>query len=343
MKNNRMILIVLLLLVVAWCVYLFIHSSLETTIIKSSPPNIVPEPEVQKIIEKTNETGEERKDPPLQGNGNPQEPSNVGSTEWMVWFQKLSQTDQMSYLRNKEKSLFPGVPIKSDWEAVKVSSGPGVTNNDYFPCKVLTNYKPLLQVRSGIGVVGLQFSIIRNKDSILTSIWAPNAKGAILVDWVNEKIIPADIKNSTPGIGLSPQYVPDGMNIFGGNGRLCIGIDKDGGGTFKWRNGYAAYPLAMDRNDDVAFGEVLKKDGMKPGTLDSIICVNLKPPEILGEVKMPFSATGLWCIYDRQARVLIIVEHEWNWMAMIDFSKPNAISAKPSSAGDDVEKNVPKQ
>jgi hypothetical protein len=207
--------------------------------------------------------------------------------------------------------------------AANVSPGPGSNGDDIFPCKVLTNFAPLLQPRRGLGVVGLQFLISREQDSILTTIWGANTKGAILVDWTNEKVVPASGMDNLAGIGLSPQDVPLGLSIFGGNGRLAFG-----GATFPWRKGFIADPLALREDESVWFGTVYQDE---PRELKSLICLSPQPPQVLGEIRMPPSKTVVWCLYDTKQKVLLVAEHEWNWIAMIDFSKPNTVrAAKPT-------------
>jgi hypothetical protein len=60
---------------------------------------------------------------------------------------------------------------------------------------------------------------------------------------------------------------------------------------------------------------------MEPNQVESVVCVGLHPARIVGEVKMPTSSTGVWCVYDKPRELLLVVEHEWNWIALIDFGK----------------------
>jgi len=252
----------------------------------------------------------------------------VGNPNWLQWYLKLSKPDQLAYLLAQEQSGYPSGPTKEDWQKVKVASGPGANSNDYFPCKVLTDYKPLLQINKRIGVVGLQFSIDRHEGSIVTSIWAANAKGAISVDWMNDKVLPANIDSSTAGLGLIPQFVPSGAHISGSHGKIGVQVRKNSGGNLEWKPGYRAYPLALTPEEPIAFGIAYHDT---PRYLDSIVCLSHDPPKLLGEIKMPESKTIAWCIYDRKNKVLLVGEHDWHWIAMIDFSKPN--DAKSANSG----------
>ena len=222
-----------------------------------------------------------------------------------------------------EESLYPSEPTAKDWKEVRVSSGPGLAKGDYYPCSVLENFKPLLQMRQGVGVLGLQFSIRRGESGGLTTqIWSANAKKAISVDWNAQQVVPSKTSRNALGASVVPQYVPAGLGAFGmESGYFAIAVDKVSK-RLPWKEGHAAYPLVLDRESMIGFCEVSKKEVNSTPTLDSVVYLSLRPPQLLGEIKMPASKTGLWCLYDKEVKALLVVEHEWHWIVAIDISKP---------------------
>ena len=214
---------------------------------------------------------------------------------------------------------------QSDWKRVSVVAGPGQNSGDVFPCKVLRDFKPLLQPRQGLGVVGLQFSLARTDKTILTSIWGANARGAIMVDWSQGKVTPIQIQFGVEGIGLAPESIQTNTGILGGNGHLAIRIDSKGR-RFPWRKNSRVDAFALRKDEQVGFGTVYQGE---PGELDSLICISPTRLAILGEIKMPESKTEVWCLYDRKQKILLVVEHAWNWIAMIDFLNDENIPALP--------------
>ena len=214
-----------------------------------------------------------------------------------------------------------GIWKEDDWDRVAVQSGPGSTEDDYFPCKVLVNYKPLLQIRENVGVVGLMLLNRRKGDSIITSIWAPTAKRSFVVDWKGNKVFPGDITNSTPGEGLIPQFLHDNMSLSGGVGDLrmrmgdmtkVIQIPKD----------QRVRALVLDSNAEIAFARVYRQSSDGKYILDHLLCAHMKSLEPVGEIKMPSTSTEVWCNYDKENKILIVAEASWKWMTMIDIEAP---------------------
>jgi hypothetical protein len=242
--------------------------------------------------------------------------SSVGTQLWIAWLRSLPQEEQSKVLAKIEASMYPVETSSEDWKAVRVAPGPGSAQGDVFPCKVLTNYKRLLRPREGLGILGLQFLIDRDKNSILTSIWGANAKGAILVDWTNEKVVPTPGAGDFEGTRLCPQCVTYGLVLMGGHGELSFC-----GATFPLGKGLRAYPLVLNNDEPMWFGTIYQE---KPPELRSLVCVSPKPATVLGEIKMPLSKTAVACLYDPKQEVLLIAEYEWTWIAMVDISRQPA-------------------
>jgi hypothetical protein len=201
-----------------------------------------------------------------------------------------------------------------------VADGPGTSQNDCFPCKILTNYKASLQIRQCIGVVGLQFSIRRTDSSILTTIWSSHSRSSLLVDWSNGTIAQSDVDHGKSGQTIVPQYVSREMVVAGGNGKIQLILDGKAT-NLPWTNGLIAYPLISMPESPVAICQVRRDSPAEGNPLQGLVCLSASPFKVLGEIKTPPSSTALWCLYGDKQQVLLIIEHDWNWIAMVDLSK----------------------
>jgi hypothetical protein len=245
----------------------------------------------------------------------------IGNPDWERWYESLSPNDRLAYLEKLDESFYPGAPGRGDWKNVSVSKGPGTGKGDVLRCKVLSNYKPLLQVASRIGVVGLSFHNFRDKNSMLTTIWASNAKRAIVVDWEIEAVMPGDPDAMHGGFGLCPEIVENGYHVTGNNGNIVLSTKK-GAESYPWKDGYRAYPLIVSSESPLAFAVAWNKS-TDPRTLDSVVCFNVEPIELLGEVKMPESTSTVWMLFDKDCNMLLVADHDWEWISMIDLGSLN--------------------
>jgi hypothetical protein len=176
----------------------------------------------------------------------------LGTEAWISWLRTLPVEEQHNVLTKIEASSYPDAVSAEEWKKAAVKNGPGQAEGDVFPCKLLTDYQALLRPRKGLGVVGLQFSIDREGDSILTTIWSQNAKDAITVDWTNNKIFPAFNMKNVKGIGVSPSSTPYEMHLYGNNGKMAVSNSV----LLPWRPGVLASQLAVHKDSPVWFGAV---------------------------------------------------------------------------------------
>jgi hypothetical protein len=187
-----------------------------------------------------------------------------------------------------------------------------------FPAKILRNYKPLLRMDSGISVRPLQVETVRTKDGFVSTMWARRAKDSIIVDWAANTVVKGNVDNARDADCPAAQYVPPGMLLFGGGGKLVLKVTDTQSYKIPWERKTEVYPLALDEHYPYAFANELDRTT----GLTSVLVVDIPSKKPAGIIPVPPVQNSVSCIFKPQENYLMVFDNDWSWIVMIDLSKP---------------------
>jgi len=248
----------------------------------------------------------------------------LGTPEWMKWYTGLSTTDRLAWAIATDEMLAPPEPTRAEKESVRVEEWKSPT--PLFPAKVLWNYRPLLRMDKSVSIRPLQVETIRTANGgLISAFWARRAKNSIVVDWDNSSVVKGNADNAKSVGGPSPQYVPPGMFLIAGNGKL--GYDNNGAGfSDKWPRDSAVFPLALDSRSIYAFGCEKSRES---GRVESVVVVDTANKKVAGIIPVPRANNGLHCIFEPND-YLMVFDYESHWVMLLDLKRPisSSVNAK---------------
>lgn len=260
-----------------------------------------------------------------------------GSTEWVNWYMALSSDDRLAWALAEDELLTPAEPTQAQKDAAKIESR-SAGKGQFFPAKTVLNYKPLLRMTPNISVRPLQVATIERNGGFLTTIWARRAQNSIVIDWGNQSVIKGNVDSAESGNGPAPQYIPPGMNLGGHHGDIMLKISDSQWFHLPWHSGSTLYPLALDKDYQYAFGS---EQVDATHRVENIVVVDIAKKQVAGNVPVPPAKNGVHCIFQPKQNYMMIFDYDWEWIMMLDLSKPNVTAEEKSSQNIPAESAAP--